>query len=239
MKSNELSRRNFIILGFEAIAAMIGLTSSAPLARIARAISRMPESDWPTKEDEILKKIEGMEGLSGRELWTTLCFRKMVWEAGVDDSDWMSHKDIIEDRVATLAEVGIKGGRLVIFPFEVTEDGKEFNWEAMDKAIEIMSERGMKIDICAGPLDYPYGPNGVRVPKKSEELLKAEVEKGHGEFRISGTTDTNMSETERSVARDALDYLAEVVLRVVVSGCHRSLVSVQRDHFRSQKLSNR
>ena len=73
------------------------------------------------------------------QIWTTFSPQKVCWELTTvqnkgkgGTSDWMSHQKIIEESLLLLKQYGIVGIRLVIFPNELTKDGKSFNWMPLD-----------------------------------------------------------------------------------------------------------
>ncbi|MGH7246247.1 MAG: hypothetical protein ACREGI_04940, partial [Candidatus Levyibacteriota bacterium] len=65
--------------------------------------------------------------------------------------DWIAHQDIMKEDIATLAQHGIKAARLAILPFEITQDGQNFEFTPVDTALTIMHEKGMTADLCLGP----------------------------------------------------------------------------------------
>src|SRR5258708_38243485 len=108
-------------------------------------------------------------------MWESAQYLKMQgsWSGG-DESDWMNNTDVMEKNIAALAHAGFKGGRLAVFPFELTNDGNKFDFLSIDTALDIMHKHNMTADLCVGPFDYPYGP-GIRVPKLFQERLQNEL----------------------------------------------------------------
>lgn len=106
------------------------------------------------------------------EIWTTFCPQKVSWELTCiktegksPSSDWQKNIELINSSLIKLKNVGICGIRLVIYPTDLTDDGKIFNWKCIDKALSICTRNKIKVDLCIGPFQYPYYP-GIYLPTK-------------------------------------------------------------------------
>ncbi len=106
------------------------------------------------------------------DIWTTFSPRKVAWELteimtkGINPtSDWQKQTLLIKDSLKTLKKAGIKGIRLVIFPSELTDDGKKFNFQPIDTMLDTCSDVGLLVTLCIGPFQYPYYP-GIYIPQK-------------------------------------------------------------------------
>ena len=126
---------------------------------------------WPVDREKILHRIERLTFSSDAELRTNFFPRKSMWEAvqllkmkqlwlGGDESDWLSHSDIIGQHLDLLAQAGIRGARLVIAPFEVTKDGQNFDWSPIDTALQMFEERDLIASLSVGPIKFPFVPDG-------------------------------------------------------------------------------
>jgi hypothetical protein len=105
-----------------------------------------------------------------KTIWTTFCPGKICWEltyaqtkGKAPTSDWLKHAKLIEQSLHTLKNVGIAGIRLVIFPSEVTNDGKKFDWTAIDTILKLCIQRKIEVILCIGPFQYPNYP-GIYLP---------------------------------------------------------------------------
>lgn len=103
-------------------------------------------------------------------IWTTFCPSKICWELTAvqteevkPTSNWLTHQEIIIDSLSLLKKHGIAGIRLVIFPNEVTPDGKTCDWTAIDTMLGICKKKNILVDLCLGPYQYPYYP-GIYLP---------------------------------------------------------------------------
>lgn len=103
-------------------------------------------------------------------IWTTFCPSKVSWEltyiqtAGKKpDSGWQKKIGLIEDSVKILKTYGISGVRLVIYPGELSIDGKNFRWQAIDTMLELCSKNKLAVILCTGPFQFPYYP-GIYLP---------------------------------------------------------------------------
>lgn len=159
---------------------------------------------WPENPAEILARSKEVQYAPGAEFRGTLFFRKLMWElvqelkaqglwSGSDESDWFAHQEVIEDALDILASAGIKGGRLTITAYEMTDDEGNFTWERLDKAIEMMQLRNMKVELAVG-IDNPEYP-GVRLSDALRERLIEEARRnGKEEIQIGLTPDPNFPE---------------------------------------------
>jgi hypothetical protein len=158
-----IERRKFLIATAGSVSAII----------LAYYMVREKRSDIPT-EEAILSRIRELDFPPGGEVGTTFFPRKIMWEL-TRESEWSNNPEVIDDAVKLLAENGIKRMRLVVVPFELTHDGEKYSWSAIDNMLEMFSQHGVACDLCAGPMDYPYGPAGVRLPKKYEEMIDKDI----------------------------------------------------------------
>ena len=108
-------------------------------------------------------------------IWTTFTPAKLCWEltslqtkGKSPSSNWQKNTDLIEESLRKLKKAGISGIRLVIFPSELTGDGKIFNWKPIEKMLDICSKNKLLADLCIGPFQYPHYP-GIYLPP---ELIK-------------------------------------------------------------------
>ncbi len=115
-------------------------------------------------------------------IWTTFSPRKTSWELTCilskgknPSSDWRKNSDLIDEVLKKLKYFGISGIRLAIFPSELTNDGKKFDWTPIDKMLSLSDSHGLLVDLCVGPFQYPHYP-GVYLPpeltKYAEKLLE-------------------------------------------------------------------
>lgn len=105
-------------------------------------------------------------------IWTTFCPSKICWEltyartkGNAPTSNWLDKKQLIQSSLQTLKKVGISGIRLVIFPSEVTQDGKKYDWSPVDIMLDLCKKQGVAVIFCLGPFQYPYYP-GIYLPPK-------------------------------------------------------------------------
>lgn len=106
------------------------------------------------------------------KLWTTFTPGKVVWELTTiknegksGTNEWMKHQDLVIESLKILKQYGISGIRLVIYPEEFTENGKQFNWKPIDFMISEARKQRLEIDLCVGPYQYPNYP-GIYLPKQ-------------------------------------------------------------------------
>jgi hypothetical protein len=104
------------------------------------------------------------------DLWTTFTPGKTSWELTAvatngkkPSRDWIKNIEIIKVSLQKLAEAGISGVRLVIYPSELTADGKSFEWTPIEKVLEICRKSNLNTDLCIGPFQYPNYP-GIFLP---------------------------------------------------------------------------
>lgn len=180
------------------------------------------ENIWPTDPESILKRTKELELTPGSQLETTLCLRKIayeesellkmqgLWTGDQDQSDWLGQLNRIEEDIAMLAEVGFKSVRLVIFPFELTEDGETYNWKPLDTALGLTEKHGIKASVCVGPFKFPYDP-GVRLPIKLRDALEKEfADRGQTHIHISLDKDPNMPESSVILRDYGLKFLQKI-----------------------------
>lgn len=110
-------------------------------------------------------------------IWTTFTPAKLSWEltyiktkGKLPSSDWQKNIVLIDKSLKKLKESGISGIRLVIYPSEITTDGKSFNWNPVEKMLKLSQKYKLKVDLCIGPFQYPHYP-GIYLPKKMLELV--------------------------------------------------------------------
>jgi hypothetical protein len=180
---------------------------------------------WPTKEEEILNRIRELNFAPGSELGVTFFPRKEMWETaqwmkmegkweGGDESDWMAHQDIVREDLKLLAEAGVKNGRLVVVPFEVSKDGENYDWHKMETAIELITATGIKTDLAVGPIDYPYGPAAIRIPKtQARTLIEEYRETGNEEVEVGLIVDPKMPKSSEAIGAFGVNYLDEILKR--------------------------
>ncbi|HVF69553.1 MAG TPA: hypothetical protein VNA13_03230 [Xanthomonadales bacterium] len=113
------------------------------------------------------------------EIWTTFTPQKVSWELTCvltrgrsPSSDWLKNLKLIDESLGKLKKAGISGIRLVIYPSEITMDGKIFNWEAIDKMLVLSNKHRLKVDLCIGPFQYPNYP-GIYLPPGMLEYVFA------------------------------------------------------------------
>ncbi len=104
-------------------------------------------------------------------IWTTFCPRKLSWEltaitsrSKAASSDWQKNILLIEDSLKLLRTYGISGIRLVIFPEELTTNGKQFDWHPIETMLVFCAKYKLDVDLCIGPFQYPHYP-GIYLPK--------------------------------------------------------------------------
>jgi hypothetical protein len=108
-------------------------------------------------------------------LWTTFTPSKIVWElttvqsgGKAASSNWMENKELIDTSLKLLKQHGISGIRLVIYPSELTDNGKTYDWKPIDAMLALTKKHNLQVDLCIGPYQYPNYP-GIYLPK---ELLR-------------------------------------------------------------------
>lgn len=180
-------------------------------------------SEWPIDQEGIVNKIEQLAFNPGSELRTNFFPRKTMWEsvqllkmrgewvADNDESDWMAHPEIIESALDMLVDAGIKGARLVVVPFEVTTDGEQYNWQPVETALDMFQKRNMVASLSVGPLDFPFGPAGIRLPEKFANMLKQEMtESGEGHIDLSISPDSDLPISSKAISDFSLSYLQRI-----------------------------
>lgn len=179
--------------------------------------------NWPTEPEAILNKIKELEFTPGSQLSTTLFPRKIFYEMMLakhqlgewpgGEELWFKHLEIFEEALQILKDAGIKSARLEVVPFELSKDGKEFDWQPLELAIEMMKMYDIAVELCIGPLDYPYHP-GIRLPIKLEDTLRAEINsKGENEIRISMDQDGNFPNSSAEIRDFGLLFTQEIMKR--------------------------
>lgn len=118
------------------------------------------------------------------QLWTTFTPRKVSWEmtfvltAGKNpSSDWVKNFELITESLEKLKTAGIYGIRLVVYPSEITKDGKKFNWKPIEKILDLCWVKNIKVDLCIGPFQYPNYP-GVYLPVELHRYFSANRDEG-------------------------------------------------------------
>lgn len=111
------------------------------------------------------------------QLWTTFCPSKITWELTAvssknkhPTSDWQRHQELIASALHILKVHGISGIRLVIFPTEITTDGKEINWQPIETMLAMCVKEKLLVDLCIGPFQYPYYP-GIYLPEQLQKEI--------------------------------------------------------------------
>lgn len=104
-------------------------------------------------------------------LWTTFCPSKICWEVMTAQSkgksgtsNWLQNKKLIQESLRKLKTAGINGLRLVIYPMELTHDGKTFDWTPIETMLDFCTKEKLAVDLCIGPFQYPNYP-GVYLPE--------------------------------------------------------------------------
>lgn len=107
--------------------------------------------------------------------WTTFTPQKICWELSciktrgkAATGNWLDNRELINQALKDLKQAGITGIRLVIFPEEVTIDGKNIHWQPIEIMLLLCQKNGLAVDLCIGPYQYPNYP-GIYLPK---ELLR-------------------------------------------------------------------
>ncbi|MGH7203611.1 MAG: hypothetical protein ACREHC_04175 [Candidatus Levyibacteriota bacterium] len=111
------------------------------------------------------------------QYWTTFCPQKISWEITTvhgkgsgGDANWLRKRSIIEKSLRLLRESGIVGIRLVIYPNEVTQDGKKFDWQPIEIMLDLCKKYTLLVDLCVGPFQYPNYP-GIYLPATLLEFV--------------------------------------------------------------------
>ncbi|MGI8419453.1 MAG: hypothetical protein ACR2LN_02300 [Candidatus Levyibacteriota bacterium] len=110
-------------------------------------------------------------------LWTTFCPQKISWEITTvhgkgegGDANWLNKTPVIEKSLRLLREAGISGIRLVIYPNEVTKNGKKFAWQPVETMLDLCKKYTLLVDLCVGPFQYPNYP-GIYLPVNFLEFV--------------------------------------------------------------------
>ena len=117
-------------------------------------------------------------------IWTTFCPSKICWELtyvqtsfgsaqdkqGKPTSNWLEHQDLIINSLKLLKKHGISGIRLVVFPNEITQDGRKYDWTAIETMLTLCHKLKILVDLCLGPYQYPYYP-GIYLPAQLVEYV--------------------------------------------------------------------
>lgn len=218
----QLSRREFTKLGVvTSILVALGLINHEKLFNYSQE-SKNTEP-WPTDKEAILQRINELDFKLGSELGTTVFLRKIMWEMAQlskqqgqwvkdeDESDWLTHLDVVKPTLETLKHAGLKRVRLVVVPFELTQDGQNFDWTAMDKAIELMYQLGLQIDLAIGPLDYPEYP-GIRLPFEIQQRLDDEMSRDQlQQIYIGLEPDHHLPQLSQEIKEYSLHFLTELL----------------------------
>ena len=111
------------------------------------------------------------------EIWTTFTPSKVSWELTCAmtkgksaTSAWQKDLTLINKSLSKLRSAGISGIRLVIYPFEITQNGNKFNWESVEKMLMLTTKNKLKCDLCIGPFQYPNYP-GIYLPEGLIEYI--------------------------------------------------------------------
>lgn len=110
-------------------------------------------------------------------IWTTFCPGKLSWELTYIDSkgeapssDWLKNIKLVDESLQKLKKAGIYGIRLVIYPSEITKDGKSYNFKPIDMMLEKCKKQKLAVDLCIGPFQYPHYP-GIFLPEKMLDFV--------------------------------------------------------------------
>jgi hypothetical protein len=110
-------------------------------------------------------------------VWTTYAPGKVCWELTSVQSkgkaatnSWKKHLPLIEDSLKKLKNIGIAGIRLVIYPSEITKDGKAFNWEPLEIMLDLCQKNTLDVDLCIGPYQFPHYP-GIFLPDQMKQYI--------------------------------------------------------------------
>ncbi len=111
------------------------------------------------------------------EIWTTFTPQKVSWELtciktkGKSASiDWQKNIGLIDSSLNKLKRAGISGIRLVIYPAELSMDGKSFRFDPIEKVLKFTKKYGLKVDLCIGPFQYPNYP-GIYLPSAQLQFV--------------------------------------------------------------------
>lgn len=111
------------------------------------------------------------------EIWTTFTPQKISWEltyiatkGKAPSSNWVKNIKLVEDSLKMLKIAGITGIRLVIYPTELSMDGKSLKWQIVDRMLEMCAKNKIAVDLCIGPFQYPNYP-GIYLPAKQLQFV--------------------------------------------------------------------
>ncbi len=213
MFKEKISRRQF----FEVTGALTLL-----YVLFGKFLPEVEAQDWPTDKEGILKKIKELRFPHDAQLRTTFFPRKVMWEyaqllkqqgkwqGNSDESDWLSHMDILDTIFGQLEKVGIKGARLEMVPFEVTKDGQIYDWSPVDQILDLMKKHHMVADLCIGPINFPYDP-GARFPIVFQDKLNAAFKDAQTkQIIISMQTDPNFPQLSGEIRDYALQFVQQI-----------------------------
>jgi hypothetical protein len=137
-------------------------------------------------------------------LWTTFCPGKIIWELTAVTSkgnsamnQWLSKKDVIEDSLKLLKRNGISGIRLVVYPSEITQNGKAFDWKPIDTMLDLAKKYKLEVDLCIGPFQYPNYP-GIYLP---QQLLQYVFDNHNALDTVKALSDYGMDFLEKQLER--------------------------------------
>lgn len=170
------------------------------------------------QEQYILRRVKNLPYTPGSKLKTTLLFRQIIWEILESKklpshSNWMQEQELVGEALDVLVRAGISGARLAILPFELTKDGATINWKPLETAIDMLISRGMSVDLCVGPIDYPYAP-GIRLPQPLEELLRNEfAQTDQDTITIGSEPDPSVPQSSAAITQFCYTFLEKQMKR--------------------------
>ena len=104
------------------------------------------------------------------KLFTTFAPRKVSWELTYIQTNgksptglWLNNQSLIRESLQKLKKAGISGIRLVVFPDEITRNGKNFDWKPVDIMLKFCASEHLEVQLCIGPFQYPHYP-GIYLP---------------------------------------------------------------------------
>lgn len=216
----EIVRRVVDIFPRRAFLGVLGFTAGA--LGLRGSIHAEEQAGLPS-EEVVLSQAKERKYEPGSELRTTIFPRKIMWELaqvlkekglwkeGDDESDWMAHLDLFESSLVTLKDAGVKGGRLIIAPYEIPKEGENYNWKSVETAIELMKKHGMAVDLSVGPFNTAYYP-GVRLPADLQEQLKAEFAQKHKhDITISMGQDPSLPESSVAIRDFGIHFVTKLM----------------------------
>jgi len=136
-------------------------------------------------------------------IWTTFTPGKVTWELTKVQSkgkgatsDWQKNLPIIKTSLQKLKTTGIVGIRLVIYPSEITKDGRIINWKPIDTMLNLCKENKLAVDFCIGPFQYPHYP-GIFLPEQLKQYIPQE----------------NYLDSDKTLAIYGMDFLQKQLTR--------------------------